>query len=118
MLKRCRVHQSNLKTMNGFTFDDDVMADPTWDYVRFMYETRIPYSIPWGFSKNQTDICSKPISVDYCPLCEAEFQEGFADFKQLTEAQKEALFMESVRREAENNKQNKQQMATPRKPSD
>ncbi len=106
-VERCKVHLTQLKTKDGFTFNDNILADPSWDYVRFMDEERFQHTTPWYFSPYRTDNSTKPKTVDYCPICDEDFAKGYADFQRLTEEEKEAVFLESIRKEAQKKKQNK-----------
>ena len=115
---RCEAHQAQLKKKSGFTFNYHILADPSWDYVRFMDDERFPHTTGWHFSSERTEHTTKPTTVVFCPICDAEFTKGYADFRRLTEEKKEALFVESLRKEAQKKKQNKPVMAKPSKPSD
>jgi hypothetical protein len=100
----CQVHHTPLKARGGFTFGERVVADPIWDYVRFLDTERFPNVTPWSFSSKRSEAKSAPTTVKYCPQCDDEFEGEFEKFRQLTEPEKQAYFEALLRRQIQKKK--------------
>jgi len=95
---KCETHNTQLHRIKGYTFGRDTMASPVWDYIRFHDFKLHPHVIPWSFSHERCKYHTRRISIDYCPVCDEEFNQQYAKFKELTEEEKEEHFMKILQR--------------------
>jgi hypothetical protein len=99
--KICPVHHLPLVKVAGYFPSDGTMADPTWDYVRFMSanEAKYPFARPWSLAAAPEKGWSKKSVEPDCPECDKRFKADLAAYEKLSESAKEARFEASLERQ-------------------
>ncbi|MDX9793973.1 MAG: hypothetical protein WC328_07780 [Kiritimatiellia bacterium] len=101
MTRQCAIHHTPMVRTVGFVAGENVDADPSWDYVRFMAEAKgkYPNTTPWDFSHRAAPGRKRKAVVETCPVCDSEFQRAFSSFQKLPDSVKDGRCDEALMKE-------------------
>ena len=102
----CPVHHTPLVRVAGYAPSGRTMADPSWDYVRFMSEaeSQYPFVRPWYLSEEpESGWRSNEVAL-VCTQCQSSFDSAFAAYRQLNEDDKQARFLAVLKKDVEKRK--------------